>query len=113
MILTEALSSNLTCLHTLPPPLVDWCIEVSDAMVKTDMKKKDFSELIQEIARERLGGRVSERFVDRRMLIYQNPRAFYEPLQECYDFVKQRTSKSFRENRWKARKYLMDLGLVF
>ncbi len=113
MILTKALSSNLTCLHTLPPPLVDWCIEVSDAMVKMDIKRKDFSELIQQIARERLGGRVSERWLDRRMLIYDKPRAFYEPIHECYDFVKQKTSESFEENRLRVKNYLTDLGIEF
>jgi hypothetical protein len=77
------------------------------------MKLGDLSDLIQRVMSERFPKGEPGTGIDRRMLIYSDPRAFIKPIEECYDFVKQRAREPYLENRRKARKYLSDLGVPF
>lgn len=102
---------NLRCLWTPPPTTVRWVIEVSDAALKSRIKLTDLDELFGRIRREKLQSFDTSR--DRRMLLYSNPQAFFSSHKACYDYVKQRPTDHFLQNRREAIQYLENLGLKF
>lgn len=102
---------NLAFLWTPPPTTVRWGIEVSDATLRSGIKLKDLDEMLGRIRREKLQSADFSR--DRRILIYSEPEVFFKSHQACYDYVKQRPTDRFLNNRRKAVRYLEGLGLNF
>jgi hypothetical protein len=45
------------------------------------------------------------------MVMYSDPAAYFAPLQQQYDFVKQRPSPAFLENMDQAKRYFAQYGL--
>jgi methylamine--corrinoid protein Co-methyltransferase len=102
---------NLRCLWTPPPTTVRWVIEVSDATLKSRIKLTDLDELFGRIQREKLQSHKSGG--DRRQLMYSDPQVFFNSHKACYDYIKQRPTDHFLQNRRKAIQYLENLGLEF
>jgi len=112
-IVNTVIGKNLVYTETPPPSLIDWNIKVSDATIKGGIKLNDLKEIIKRVVQERLKGKLVKGRIDRRMLVYSNPRAFIEPLQRCYDFMQQKTSGRYIESEAKVESYLEGLGLKF
>jgi len=89
---------------------IEFAAEVSDATIKAGIKREDIRDIVQK-AYERVRGKVAPGVYDERMLAYRDSQAWFGTFQRCYDFVRQRPTKSYLENREKVRKYLTDLGL--
>ncbi len=106
---TTVTGGNIGVGETPPPTTLEWTIETSDAGLK--MKLEDVSDLIQTVMSEKFPEGQPGTGIDRRMLIYSNPQAFIEPLERCYDFIRQRPREPFLENRTKAMQYLIDIGV--
>jgi len=98
------------------PPVIEWNIEVSDATVKAKIKLEDAEQIVRSIVRSRLKDKLQRRThlqIDRRLLVYSDPRRFIEPIQKCYDFVREKTSLEFLSQKSRVQAYLEDLGLDF
>lgn len=108
---TTITGGNISIGETPPPTTLEWAIETSDAGL--EMKLNEASDLIQRVMSERFPKGQPGTGIDRRMLIYSNPRAFIKPLEKCYDFTKQRPKEAYEKNRRKVRKYLSNLGVPF
>lgn len=108
---TTVSGGNIGVGETPPPTTLDWTIECSDAGLR--MKLDDVSDLIQRVMSEKFPKGQPGTSIDRRMLIYSDPKAFIAPLERCYDFIRQRPKKPYLENRKKVRKYLSGIGVPF
>ena len=108
---STVMGHNIHLGETPPPTTVAWAADVSDAATKANLKLPDLYALIQKIRSDKLVGKTRIANRDRRLLLYQNPEAFLASEQKCYDFIKQRPSEEFLQNKRKITKYLQDLGL--
>ncbi len=108
---TTVTGGNIGVGETPPPTTLEWTIESSDAGLGLSLEH--VSNLIQRVMSERFPKGEPGTGIDRRMLIYSDPRTFIEPLERCYDFTKQRAKEPYLESRKRARKYLSDLGVPF
>jgi methylamine--corrinoid protein Co-methyltransferase len=108
---STVLGHNIHLGETPPPTTVAWAADVSDAATKANLKLPDLYELTQKIRSDKLVGKTRIANRDRRLLLYQNPEAFLASEQKCYDFIKQRPSEEFLQNKRKVTKYLQDIGL--
>jgi len=105
------MGNNLWFLWTPPPTTVSWGVEVSDAALRAGIKLGELDELLGRIQREKLQSFDTSR--DRRMLLYSDPQAFFRSMETGYDYVRQRPTDRFLENRRAAVEYLEGLGLRF
>ena len=103
--------NGLWFLWTPPPTTVSWGIEVSDAALRSNVKLGDLDGLLGRIQREKLQSLDTSR--DMRMLLYSNPKAFFETMTVGYDYAKQRPTDRFVQNRRTAMQYLESIGLRF
>ena len=114
-IIDTVLGCNLFGQHEIPPD-VQFRVDVSDATIKAGIKRGELKGLIlaiEENVRVKLGGeRKSTPLTDRRMLLYQDFDAYFNPLQELYDFKKMQPTEKHIESQRKAGKVLEDLGLA-
>jgi methylamine--corrinoid protein Co-methyltransferase len=118
-ITSTVLGSNIFMANYHTPLDVKWVAEASDATIRAGIKRGDLGKIIQRIeekieekSRRGVQGRALDRR-DRRLLAYDSPQEFFEPLRECYDFVKQQPTMVAVENYKKAKGILTDLGLEF
>jgi methylamine--corrinoid protein Co-methyltransferase len=117
-IINTVLGNNIYMSNYHTPFHVAWIAEVSDATIKAKIKKEELGELIRKIDERALTKEFYEAIAraveqDVRVLCYDNPKKFLEPLQLAYDFERGEPSEAAVQNCEKARKYLEDLGLEF
>ncbi len=113
-IIDTVLGCNLFGYHEIPPD-VQFRTEISDAAIKAGIKKDEVKEImlaIEKEVKERLGGKTeSVAITDRRMLLYQDFDAYFDPLQELYDFKRMEPTARYLKIENKAKKTLEKLGL--
>jgi methylamine--corrinoid protein Co-methyltransferase len=113
-IIDTVLGCNLFGYHEIPAD-VQFRVEVSDATIKAGIKGEEVKDIVLDIeqkVREKLGGESEARtLTDRRMLLYEDFKAYFNPLQELYDFKRGEPTGRYVESRNNAKKELEDLGL--
>jgi methylamine--corrinoid protein Co-methyltransferase len=89
----------------LLPPITEFLLEVSDATIRAGISIEEMNHMIQNvISNIKLPpARSSMQILDRRMVLYTNPIEYFAPLQQQYDFIKQKPSKTFLENYDRAK----------
>ena len=97
----------------LVPPMTEFLLEVSDATIHAGISIADMNELIQHALTALAQPQESStmQILDRRMVLYTDPVAYFAPLQRQYDFVKQQPSATFLENVVQAKQYFAEHGL--
>lgn len=97
----------------LLPPITEFLLEVSDATIRAGISIEEMNHMIQNvISNIKLPpARSSMQILDRRMVLYTNPIEYFAPLQQQYDFIKQKPSKTFLENYDRAKQYFTQHAL--
>jgi hypothetical protein len=108
---STVMGHNIHLGETPPPTTVSWAADVADATVEVGLMLQDLYEMSQRIRRERLVGKTLTFNRDRRQLLYQDPKQFLASEERYYDFVDQRPTAEFQQNRRNVAKYLNDVGL--
>lgn len=108
---STVLGHNIHLGETPPPTTVAWAADISDATLKARLTLPDLYALTRLISKETLVGKIRVVERDRRQLLYQDPHAFFASEQKCYDFINQRPSSEFLENRKNVANYLRNLGI--
>lgn len=97
-----------------PSTVITWPIDVSDAVMRSRLKLRDYQEISKKIRSEKLNGwEDKSRLKDQRMKAYESPKQLLEVQLKVYDFFKQKISAEYLENEKKVRSYLKELGLDF
>jgi len=113
-IIDTVLGCNLFGYHEIPPD-IQFRAEVSDATIKAGIKIDEVKEIMLTIEKkisEKLGGKPEARAItDRRMLLYEDFDAYFNPLQELYDFKRMEPTEKYLENQDRAKRTLEELGL--
>ena len=97
----------------LVPPVTEFLLEVSDATIRAGLSLADMTELMQQAltALPRPSTPSTMHILDRRMVLYTDPAAYFAPLQQQYDFVTQQPTSTFLEHMMEAKHYLAQCGL--
>jgi hypothetical protein len=97
----------------LLPPLTEFLLDISDATIRAGLSIEDMHQLLQTAATTVTPPPTAStrQILDRRMVMYSDPAAYFAPLQQQYDFVKQRPSPTFLENIGQAKRYFTQHGL--
>lgn len=113
-ILDTVLGCSLFGYHEVPSD-VQFRTEVSDATIKAGIKKEEVKEIMHTIEyemRKKLGGKLRFTAVpDRRMLLYKDFDAYFNPLQELYDFKRMKPTEKHIKSQNAAKKVLREIGL--
>ncbi len=99
-----------------PPSVLQWAVDVSDAVVRSNLKLSDYKDFSERISREKLDGWIERdprwAYVpDMRMQAYSDPTHLLDVQLEVYDFSKHTYSPTYLANERTTRKYLQNLGL--
>ncbi|UCD72805.1 MAG: monomethylamine:corrinoid methyltransferase [Candidatus Bathyarchaeota archaeon] len=115
-IVDTVLGCNFFGLHEIPAD-VQFRVEVSDATIKAGIKREEVKEIllaVEERIREKLGGiQESIPVPDRRMLLYKDFDAYFNPLQELYDFKRMEPTEKHLKSQNEAKRVLEEVGLAF
>lgn len=97
----------------LLPPLTEFLLDISDATIRTGISLEDMNRLLQHAVSTitRPLTQSTLQILDRRMLLYSDPAAYFAPLQQLYDFVRQQPSTTFLEHCTQAKRYFAEQGL--
>jgi hypothetical protein len=97
----------------LLPPVTEFLLNVSDATIRAGISLADMTAFIQHalttIPRPQKPSTMQ--MLDRRMVLYTDPIAYFAPLQQQYDFVKQQPTPAFLAQVTQAQRFLAQYGL--
>ena len=99
-----------------PPSVIRWAADISDAVIGSKLRMRDYKELSEKIYHEKLEGWAERdprwaNTPDQRMKAYADPARLIDIQLKVYDFYKQKYSQEYLDNEETARNYLTDLGL--
>ena len=99
----------------LVPPVTEFLLDISDATIRARISLADMNELIQQAIATIPQPQTSstKHILDRRMVLYSDPVAYFAPLQQQYDFVKQQPTPTFLKHVTQAKRYFTQYGLDF
>jgi hypothetical protein len=97
----------------LVPPMTEFLLAVSDATIRAGISIADMHEFIQHAISTlaQPPGPSTIQILDRRMILYTDPIAYFAPLQQQYDFITQQPTDAFIKQETQATQYFVEHGL--
>jgi methylamine--corrinoid protein Co-methyltransferase len=115
-IMSTLLGVNLTCItgQNPTPYHVEFRTQVADAVVEANILKEELPVLKQQLENsinDRLNGKSSVGYGDRRMLAYKDFDQYFKPMKALFNFSNQMPNPPLIANAKKAKATLANLGI--